>query len=217
MTSSLLTLLGSLLLAPHLASATDYFFRFSGGNSIIHSQRLRGNFSIPLVAPGVAHAPYNPQDHYNRIYVNETQSLAKTSLYIVPTNPHPPPVPGYYALWNVDGIPDVYRLVQTYWPEGDSEGRTFLYKEWNVRKTGDGDGSRTLLRYGCDLLGEWRWIAVREVNEPAGGNERWVPYWVRPTAGNMEALAGWEYDVVDLELVLATGPVNSNAPGGVEE
>lgn len=196
----------------------DGFFRFIGGNAIISGERLRLNNSIPWISPGVSHAPYNPADHYSRIYINDT---VPNVLTVVPTNPHPPPVPGYYALSGTEGVPDAYRLVQTYRP--DEEGSVNLYKEWKVKKAcvdkkggaGAKNETRSLLRYGNDLYGEWRWIAVREIGYT--GAERWVPWWVRPSERNMGNLTQWDYDVADLELVKAEGGVNSNAPGGVEE
>ncbi|KAK3401838.1 hypothetical protein B0T20DRAFT_124302 [Sordaria brevicollis] len=212
MKTTLLTALSALTVAPALANF-DGFFRFIGGNDVISGERLRLNNSIPWISPGVSHAPYNPADHYARIFINDT---TPNLLYVVPTNPHPPPVPGYYALSGTEGVPDAYRLVQTYRP--DEEGSINLYKDWKVRKT-CGDKSknetRSLLRYGDDLYGEWRWIAVREIGYT--GAERWVPWWVKPSAANIGNLTAWDYDVADLELVEATGGVNSNAPGGVEE
>ncbi|KAK3342692.1 hypothetical protein B0H65DRAFT_226613 [Neurospora tetraspora] len=210
-TTTLLTALSALAVSPALADF-DGFFRFIGGNSIISGERLRLNNSIPWISPGVSHAPYNPADHYSRIYINDT---TPSLLYVVPTNPHPPPVPGYYALSGTEGVPDAYRLVQTYRP--DEEGSVNLYKEWKVKKACDKakNETRALLRYGDDLYGEWRWIAVREIGYT--GAERWVPWWVKPSEANIGNLTAWEYDVADLELVKAEGPVNSNAPGGVEE
>ena len=44
-----------------------------------------------------------------------------------------------------------------------------------------------------------------------------VPWYIKKSPANAATLATWEYVSVDIELVVATGPVNSNAPGGVEE
>ena len=205
-TSTLTALLG----AATSVSATDYFFRFVGGNCVTNAQRLRMNNSIPFLSPGVTAAPHDPADHFARIYNNETLPQTGALLYVVPTNPHPPPVPGYYALDGQEGVPDAYRLVLTY--NADGAGSSFQYQDWVLRHTADG---RTLLRYGDDVDGEWRWIAKREVSTT--GVERWIPFWVRPTAGNIANLTSWEYDVADLELEVTTAPVNSNAPGGVQE
>lgn len=212
-TTTLLTALSAFSVDSVIADF-DGFFRFIGGNAVISGERLRLNNSIPWISPGVSHAPYNPDDHYSRINIKDT---TPNLLYVVPTNPHPPPVPGYYALSGTEGVPDAYRLVQTYRP--DEEGSVNLYKEWKVKKACDKSGNknetRSLLRYGNDLYGEWRWIAVREIGYT--GAERWVPWWVKPSAANIGNLTAWDYDVADLELVAATGGVNSNAPGGVEE
>lgn len=206
MRASLLTLLG----AAASAQATDYFFRFIGGNDVTNNERLRLNNSIPYFSPGVTAAPHDPADHFSRIYVNETGPATGVFLYVVPTNPHPPPVPGYYALSGADGVPDAYRLVQTYGP--DAPGTSFYYRDWDLVSS---DNGKVLLRYGGDPYSERRWIAVRETSTT--GVDRWVPWWVRPTAGNMANLTTWDYEIADLELVVATGNVNSGAPGGVEE
>ncbi|KAK4162913.1 hypothetical protein QBC43DRAFT_320712 [Cladorrhinum sp. PSN259] len=211
--------LASVLLFPLVSQvqATDFFFRFTSGNDVTNSQRLRLNNSIPLICPGASAAPHNPADHFSRIYVNGSVSssapvLSNAVLYVVPTNPHPPPVPGYYALSGQEKVPDAYRLVQSYRPQDYAPGE-FRFDEWTL-KAADG-GNRTLLRYGTDDLGEWRWIAVREVSNV--GVERWVPWWIKPTAANLGNLTSWEYVVAELELVLAKGPVNSLAPGGIAE
>jgi hypothetical protein len=183
------------------AQAVDYFVQFTGGNPTIHGQRMRFNVTM---SPGVSEPPYNPDDHFSRITLNGIQ------LVIVPTHPHPPPVPGYYALSGNDNIDGAYKLVQTYRPE--EEGTVNLYEEWNVQQKGDGHLS---LRYGDSCNSESHWIAVQETT--GQGVRRWVPWWVKPTAGNMAALAEWDYEIVDVELVEARGPVNSEAPGGVEE
>lgn len=193
-----------------LTTATDYFFSFTSGNSVTNGQRLRLNNSIPIISPGATAAPHNPSDHFSRIYVNAS-SAAATTLYVVPTNPHPPPVPGYYGLSGQEGVPDAYRLIQSYRPQDYAPGQ-FRYDQWDLKSAG---GAKILLRYGSDPLGEWRWIAVREVSNQ--GVERWVPWWVKPTSTNLGNLTSWEYVIVELELVLANGPVNSLAPGGIQE
>ncbi|KAK3987981.1 hypothetical protein QBC44DRAFT_111755 [Cladorrhinum sp. PSN332] len=195
-----------------IASATDYFFLLTSGNEITHSQRLRLNNSIPIISPGASAAPHNPADHFSRIYVNGSGPTSPATLFVVPTNPHPPPVPGYYGLSGQEGIPDAYRLIQSYRPQDYAPGE-FRYDDWSLKAAAGGE--RTLLRYGTDDLGEWRWIAVRQVSNQ--GVERWVPWWVRPTGANLGNLTAWDYVVVELELVLAKGPVNSLAPGGVQE
>ena len=236
---SLISLPLLLLLTPNFFSSTvqagtDYFFRFAGGNAITASQRLRSNLSATYSSPGVTPAPHNPSDHFRRIYTNSSvpsssssssSSSAEVLLYVVPTNPHPPPVPGYYGLSVLDGIPDAYRLVYSYRVE--EEGERFLYKGWELRLAsslgsglgggggGSGVGSRVLLRYAGDVNGEWRWIAVKEAT--FDGGEKWVPWYVKPSARNVQAMSKWEYVVVDLELVEAGGRVNSGAPGGEEE
>ncbi|KXX78187.1 Band 3 anion exchange protein [Madurella mycetomatis] len=190
-----------------IAQSNDYFFRYVGGNAVTDGERLRGNISYPYFSPGVTPAPHNPADHFKRIYINAT---APSVLYVVATNPHPPPVPGYYGLSNSEGISDAYRLVHSFGPEREGEG--FRYLGWEVRRTSDG---RALLRYAGDEDNEWRWIAVKETTN--AGVDKWVPWYVKPTAANMANLTSWDYDIVDLELVEATGPVSSNAPGGVLE
>ncbi len=44
-----------------------------------------------------------------------------------------------------------------------------------------------------------------------------VPWYIKRSPANQAALAAWDYDTVEVELVEAKGPVNSAAPGGVEE
>jgi hypothetical protein len=44
-----------------------------------------------------------------------------------------------------------------------------------------------------------------------------VPWYIKRSPNNVDILAKWDYDAVQLELVEAKGPVNSNAPGGVQE
>ncbi len=47
--------------------------------------------------------------------------------------------------------------------------------------------------------------------------EKGVPWYIKRSPANQATLAAWDYDTVKLELVEAKGPVNSAAPGGVEE
>ncbi|KAK4157662.1 hypothetical protein C8A00DRAFT_39945 [Chaetomidium leptoderma] len=200
------------------AQRTDYFFRFSGGNAVITGQRLRSNNSIDFYSPGVTPPPQNPADHFMRLSVNTTTSSCSAPppsvLQVVPTNPHPPPVPGYYGLSDREGVPDAYRLVYTY--RLDDEGAGFQYTQWQLRKKAR--GGRVLLRYaGGNKEGEWRWIAVREKVGTGSDLEKWVPWYVKETPANAATFAAWEFDDVELELVEAKGPVNSGAPGGVEE
>jgi len=61
----------------------------------------------------------------------------------------------------------------------------------------------------------WRWYAVKGVS-PMTGFEQWTAWWVKLSDANEGAFADTEIVPVGLELVEA-GPVNSNAPGGVEE
>ncbi|KAK0713668.1 hypothetical protein B0T26DRAFT_677977 [Lasiosphaeria miniovina] len=205
MTSAkLLVLLGALAAS---AQATDYFFRFVGGNAVTHGQRLRLNNSIPLISPGVTAAPYNDADHFSRISVVDA---SPSTLFVVPTNPHPPPVPGYYGLSGAEGVPDTFRLLQSYHPA--DEPAPFLYQAWELVTKCDGSA---LLRYANDPYDERRWVAVKETTQ--AGVVRWVPWWIKPTAENFATLAAWDLEVADLELVVATGPVASNAPGGVVE
>jgi hypothetical protein len=183
-------------------SATDYFFRFIGGNPTIHNQRLRLNNSITL---GVTEAPYNPSDHFSRLRIAHDNT--DTMLTIVPTNPHPPPIPGYYVLDGSEDVEDAERLIMSY---RVSEGNKYRYTKWEVKEDEKG---RKFLRYNGE--NEKRWIAKQETTYD--GIKRWVLYWVRPTKGNMRIFSTWEYNVVHLELVKAKGPVNSSAPGGVTE
>ncbi|KAL2160177.1 hypothetical protein VTH06DRAFT_1833 [Thermothelomyces fergusii] len=206
------------------AQATDYFFRYLGGNEIIDHQRLRGNNSIQHFSPGVTLPPYNPQDHFLRIYPNTTEApTAPPALELlrVPTQPHPPPVPGYYGLSDAERVPDAYRLVYSYRP--DDEGPGFAYRGWRLRPAPPAGGDPAVLRPeypaidgGAAARGRrrWRWIAVRERE---GEFDRWVPWYVRPSAANRAVLATWDYVNVVLELVEAKGPVDSTAPGGVLE
>lgn len=79
---------------------------------------------------------------------------------MVPTKPHPPPVPGYYGLSDLEGVPDAYRLVYTY--RLDDAGAGFKYTEWRLQRTGE--AGRVLLRYAGKE--GWTWIAVRESSQP---------------------------------------------------
>lgn len=154
------------------AAAADYFFLFSGSTKfpVINNQRLRSNTSLTFFSPGVTPPPQSPADHFNRISV-AAPADPYTILNIVPTNPHPPPVPGYYGLSDLDKVSDAYRLVYTYRPE--DEGAGFQYKEFQLLRTpgtptkcGLGKG-KTLLRYKPTGGGQWRWFAVKE-KTPAG-------------------------------------------------
>ncbi|EAQ86825.1 hypothetical protein CHGG_08078 [Chaetomium globosum CBS 148.51] len=193
------------------AQYTDYFFRYAGGNDIINGQRLRSNNSIDFFSPGVTQPPYNPEDHFMRLTTNATSCTPQAILTVVPTKPHPPPVPGYYGLSDLEGIADAYRLVYTY--RLDDAGAGFQYTEWRLQRTGE--AGRVLLRY-AGKGPEWKWIAVREASAP-GGVEKWVPWYVKRSDANAATLGEWDIEEVDLELVQAKGPVNSQAPGGVEE
>jgi hypothetical protein len=199
---------------------TDYFFRFLGGSPTLHNQRLRTNTSSTFISsPGAVIPPFDPGDHFRRLSSNASVPSSNAILTVVPTHPHPPPVPGYYGLSDAEGVKDAYRLISTY-RVGD-EGPGFKYTGWELRRQ-KGSG-KVLLRYSGDVDGEWRWIAVREGVPVFGENgveregEKWVPWWVRPSGENARVLAGWEYEVVDLELEVTVGAVNSGAPGGVEE
>lgn len=125
-------------------------------------------------------------------------------------------MPGYYGLSDKEGVKDAYRLVRSY--RLDDEGPGFQYKGWELRKARS--SGKVLLRYSGDVDGEWRWIARRE--RVYDGNldkeiDRWVPYYVRPSAGNVKIMGSWDYRAVDVELEEAKGEVNSGAPGGVKE
>jgi len=212
---------------------TDYFFRFIGGNPTIHNLRLRSNSSS---SPGVTRSPQDPKDHFKRISI---YSAEPSLLKVVPTHPHPPPVPGYYGLSSTSSIAsngddntntnitDAFRLTWSFHPDEDPG---FRYRDWNVHRSVR-DPEKILLRYNMDRNGngkggrdgdadqEWRWIAVKEKANPDAEvvHDIWVPWYVRPGKGNMQTLSKWKYDVVDLELVSTNGAVNSGAPGGVEE
>jgi len=206
------TALAALCFTAAQALQTDYFFRYAGGNAIIDHQRLRSNNSIDYYSPGVTRPPYNPDDHFMRLTTNATACSPAAVLVVVPTHPHPPPVPGYYGLSDREGVPDAYRLVYTY--RLDDEGPGFKYTEWALRRTAEKD--TVLLRYagGGKEGGGWRWIAVRE---KSGDFEKWVPWYVKRSAANAAKLKTWDIENVDLELVQAKGGVNSGAPGGVDE
>ncbi|KAK4032575.1 hypothetical protein C8A01DRAFT_20350 [Parachaetomium inaequale] len=208
------TLLTLCATAAAQAAQTDYFFRFAGGNAIINGQRLRGNNSISYYSPGVTRPPYNPDDHFMRLSTNASACSPAAVLTVVPTHPHPPPVPGYYGLSDKEGVPDAYRLVYTY-RVAEDYGAGFRYTEWQLRRTGE--AGRVLLRYPVAGGGEWKWIAVREMSGGAGDVEKWVPWYVKRSAANAAKLAEWDFESVDLELVQAKGGVNSQAPGGVDE
>lgn len=153
------------------AAATDYFFILTGSTSHpgLNNQRLRANTSTTHFSPGVTAPPHNPADHFNRVRV-ASPADPYTALHIVPTNPHPPPVPGYYGLSDRDGVPDAYRLVYTYRPE--DEGAGFAYREFRLLRTPVrcAPRDRVVLRYRPTGGGMWRWFAVRETT--AAGVEK---------------------------------------------
>ena len=155
-----LTTLLSLATLTATATAADYFFLFSGSAKYpaINDHRLRSNTST---SPGVTPDPQNPADHFNRISV-AAPADPYTALNVVATNPHPPPVPGYYGLSDKDGVPDAYRLVYTYRLE--DEGPGFAYKEFQlVKRAGRCKPvSKVLLSYKPVGGGQWRWFAVKE-------------------------------------------------------
>lgn len=203
--------------APTTTTSKDYFFRYVGGNDVTSGQRLRTNTSASLdfLSPGVPEPPQNPDDHFMRIHANTTRCSPRTVLYVVPTHPHPPPVPGYYGLTDREGSgapTDGYRLVYTYRLE--EQGPGFKYTEWALRGAKEGGGAKAL-RYAGLSDSEWSWIAVKE--ETLGGADTWVPFLVKKSEANAAELAEMEFVDVDLVLTVANGPVNSNAPGGVEE
>lgn len=239
-----------LILASDAAAqrSKNYFFRYIGGNTITHAQRLRHKLSERaspeaqlFYSPGVTAPPHSDHDHFMRIYSNASVPTVQTPtlgaiLTVVPTKPHPPPVPGYCGLSVLDGIPDAYRLVYTY--RIAEEGPGFMYRAWEFRRssptsplpslnqtspqpsppngTERGEEGAILLRYAPDPSSEWRWLAVKEKTYDEG-MDKWSPWWVKPSAANVAILQKWEYLAVDLELVVATGEVNSGAPGGVDE
>ena len=186
--------------APPAATRTDYFFRYVGGGALLDQQRLRGNISFDFFSPGAVNPPFNPADHFNRVSTNASVPSDEAILNVVPTHPHPPPVPGYYGLSDKEGIKDALRLIATYHP--DTEGAGFQYTGWELRES-NGPSGKVLLRYSGDADGEWRWIARREkVFDGALDKEldKWVPWYVRPSAANAQVLGDWEYERVDLEL-----------------
>jgi hypothetical protein len=162
----LTTLLPLATLWSAAAAETEYFFRFtqSGKWPAINNQRLRSNGSD---VPGVTAAPYNPEDHFNRVaWVNPQDPY--TPLQVVPTNPHPPPVPGYYGLSDRDGVPDALRLIYTYRPE--EQGRFFYYQEFHVSRVPgkcQPNSGKLVVRYRPTTGWQWRWFVVKE-KTPAG-------------------------------------------------
>ncbi|PKS11266.1 hypothetical protein jhhlp_003028 [Lomentospora prolificans] len=180
-----------------VSHASDYFLRFVGGNTVIDGQLLRLNNSSPNISPGVSEPPYNPADHYTRF----SDSTAG-ELHVVATNPHPPPVTGYLALSEDDTVEGALRLIETWQPT--SEG--VQTSGWRILRKCDGTA---LLRFGEG--NDNKWIAVQE--QTPQGFTRWVPWWV---TGDVQGL-GDALDVVDVEVVETNCPVNSNAPGGVED
>ncbi|KAK5659979.1 hypothetical protein OQA88_13444 [Cercophora sp. LCS_1] len=214
---AILTLLTLITAQSDSFPRTNYFFRFIGGTTILDNQRLRGNVSVDsVVSPGAVQPPFSPADHFLRLATNAIVPSANAILSVVPTHPHPPPVPGYYGLSDKEGIKDAYRLIYSY--RLDDEGPGFQYKGWELRKAKE--SGKVLLRYSWDFDGEWRWTAKRErVFDGSMTKEinKRVPYYVRPSARNVKILELWDYRVVDLELEETKGEVNPGAPGGVKE
>ncbi|KAL2265290.1 hypothetical protein VTJ83DRAFT_6390 [Remersonia thermophila] len=196
----------------------DFFFRYVGAG-VIPSDRLRTNTSnLDFISPGWTLPPHSDGDHFARAYPDGPGTrCARTTLVVVPTHPHPGPVPGYYGLTDREGVfpaGEAYRLVYTY--RLAEQGPGFKHTAWWYRRTqGAGDTfTRARLRYAGLPEASWRWVAVKTAT-PAGV-EKWVPYLVKKTVTAWPA--GLEVvDGVDLEIERATGPVNSNAPGGVQE
>ncbi|KAL5594013.1 hypothetical protein BROUX41_001065 [Berkeleyomyces rouxiae] len=207
----------SLLASAALVSAqgpANYFLRLIGGNEVTNNAFLHRNWTTPNVSPVAMPAPLDPADHYYRIDTSpalDTSNTAGASLLpaggnitIVPTQPHPGPVASYLALSYGDNIADALRLSLSSYPTANN----MLYDGWRVVRD---DKGRALLRYN-DPATQSRWIAVK--TKTVQGFDGWAPWWVSPSADNMQALAEWEFVLVDIELVLATGSVNSSAPFG---
>ncbi|KAL2116512.1 hypothetical protein VTJ04DRAFT_8680 [Mycothermus thermophilus] len=221
---ALLTAVTTALAAPTLSTRDgdlqhDFFLRFIGAGPIA-SDRLRLNTTnLDFISPGWTNPPHNPDDHFARLFPDgPATKCARTTLLVVPTHPHPPPVPGYYGLTDREGIfpaGEAYRLVYTYRLE--EQGPDFKYTFWWFRKPEKQQSdvvTRALLRYAGLPDSKWRWVAIKEVT-PAGV-DKWVPYLVKKTITTWPE--GLEVvDGVDLEVERTTGPVNSGAPGGVEE
>jgi hypothetical protein len=68
---------------------------------------------------------------YLRLSTNASSCSPAAVLTVVPTHPHPPPVPGYYGLSGKEGVPDALRLVYTY-RVAEDYGAAFKYTEWYV-------------------------------------------------------------------------------------
>lgn len=120
----------------------------------------------------------------------------------------------------------------------DDAGEGFKWRSWRVSTVGNGSRKDlvSLSYVDKDLkLGDWTWVAKKEVS---GGVEKCesfffffsaffaccgqeltvlgVPWYVK-TSRISTLLTEWELVTLDLRLITAKGPVNSNAPGGVEE
>jgi hypothetical protein len=147
-------------------SAAEHFFRITRSTKFpsLNNERLRTNGSD---SPGLTLAPHNPSDHFARVAVDNPAERVWTALLVVPTNPHPPPVKGYYGLSTRDNVSDAYRFVYTYHPE--DEGQWFEYKDFVLQhvQLSRCTPPKWLLSYRPTTGAPWRWFVVKE-KTPAG-------------------------------------------------
>lgn len=202
---SVTALLGAAVAAS--AQSTDFFFRYIGGDSTLSGERLRRNNTWEYTSPGVTAAPRDPADHFARVKTDP--STKPSTIYFVATVPQPLPGYGYYGLSGAEGVADAYRLKYSFYLPGEKD---FRHDGWDLRPT---PANTLQLRYTGLTDSEWVWLAVKEVTPL--GVDKWVPWYVKPSLANLAKLAEWDYQLVDLELVVAAGDIDSSAPGGVEE
>ncbi|KAL2886961.1 Band 3 anion exchange protein [Ceratocystis lukuohia] len=204
----------SLLAAAALASAqtSDYFMRLIGGNAVTNNAFLHRNWTANI-SPIAVPAPLSPSDHYYRIQPSPALDsasqlgaplLANGKLTVVPTQPHPGPLASYLSLSRNENIADMLRMTTSVYPASNN----MVFDGWTAVRDAQG---RALLRYS-DPASQSRWIAVK--TNTTQGYEGWAPWWVAPNAENMAVLEEWDWVLVDIELVPATGLVNSSAPFG---
>jgi hypothetical protein len=154
-------------------------------DATLDGQLCRTNGTTEL---GISAGPYNPEDHFARMKPDNSTSF-RHILYVVPTHPHPPPVPGYYWLSRLDDS----HIDETWNPMAD-----YRYTDWTFIELRNFPGT-ILLRYATGPGNGW--VAVQEKSET--GIVRWVPHWVDVE----DAPAGSKK--IDVEVVEATPGVNS--------
>lgn len=88
----------------------------------------------------------------------------------------------------------IFQLQQSTATETEGTGSDLRFDGWDVTS----DGDYLPLRYG-ELVGTGFWIA--EVSKTPDGERAWVPWWLSPSAANMEDFSS--YVMIDIALAKA--------------